>query len=410
MRIAIYWEQESWGGVDSHLLELLSSWPAAEDEFILFYNRGNKGFERIREKLSANNHVRSIETVSWSYNELARRLTDRRAPKALRYMLHVLKPFTFVMMVWRLSRLFSKTGRIDLLLSDNGGYPAAWGCLSALLAAKRAGIHARVLLVHHEATWPTPLMHWFEHLVDSMVTSTANALVCVSYATRQTLIERRRLNTDKLRMRVIHNGMSFVSGAKGDGCAPCHLRRTTDELLVGIVGRVEPYKGHDDVIFALARLSTDARCRLKLIIIGTGDETEIARLRKLATRLGVADCVEFLGYVPGRSTDLIAQLDLLIVATRSFEGFGLTLIEAMGVGTPVLATRVGAVTEFVDGSVGTLVNPGSPQEISIALDDFLANRDSWRLRARHAQDRVRNLSGRMAHEYHRLFIECVAMR
>ena len=411
MRVAIYWEQDSWGGVDTQLLELLSTWPVPDDEFVLFYNRGNAGFDRISQELEKLPYLRCVEVSSWSHIVLARRLKTVPGSAVLRYVLYVTQPITFLVMVWRLSRLFSRTGRFDLLLADNGGYPGARGNLSALLAAKRAGIGARVLLVHHEATRPAPFMGWFERCVDQVVTTAASAVVCVSYATRQSLLESRALCAETLRIRVIHNGMCPASSVHHPPPQAMALRQVLearDELLIAVVGRVEPYKGHEDVIFALARLDPDRRRRLRLVVIGAGDDDEVARLRRLATRLLVDDRVSFVGYVPGRPVDLVAQLDLLIVATRSFEGFGLTLLEAMHVGTPVLATRVGAIPEFVDESTGRLVNPGAPQELATALDDFVSHPEAWRGRAVSARERVGKIETSMAREYRRLFVECIA--
>jgi len=148
---------------------------------------------------------------------------------------------------------------------------------------------------------------------------------------------------------------------------------------------------------------------LKLLVIGTGEPEEQARLERLAVQMGVRDRVAFLGYCPGRPADFIAQLDLLVVATRGFEGFGLTILEAMQVGTPVLATRIGAIPEFVDESTGWLVAPGSPQELAEALNDFMRQRQEWQQRTARAQDRAKRLGSLMVREYHRLLAEAVAL-
>ena len=47
MKIAIYWLQYSWGGVDTHLLNFLKYWPNPKDRFTIFYNEGNQGFKNI---------------------------------------------------------------------------------------------------------------------------------------------------------------------------------------------------------------------------------------------------------------------------------------------------------------------------------------------------------------------------
>jgi glycosyltransferase involved in cell wall biosynthesis len=315
--------------VDTHLLELLSTWPDRQDEFVLFYNRGNPGFERIRPRLDKLSNVRQVPVFSLS--GLAMRLRGLPGYGALRVALYLSQPVTFICMVWRLSRLFAKAAAFDVLLADNGGYPGSRGCLGALLAARRTKVPVRILLVHHAATRPGLCMGWFERLVDGMVSDAASAIVCVSRATRQSLLDNRAFDAEEVRLRVVHNGLSAAGIEAPSTLNALNLRSElsmTDELLVAIVGRVEPYKGHEDAIFALARLRPDSSERLRLVVIGSGEEREVARLRRLASRLGVEGNVSFLGYVPGGSIALVSQLDLLLVATRSCAG-GLS-IESRG--------------------------------------------------------------------------------
>lgn len=410
MRILIYWEQESWGGVDTHLLELLSTWPVLEDEIVLMVNQGNAGFIRLRTDFEALPQVRCVVVPSYSHNELNRRF--RRLPllRGLSTLLHFFQPITFWLTVRQMRRHFSREGRFDLLLSNNGGYPAAWGTLCALEASSLCGISSRLLLVHHAATSAGPFMGWFEQLVDRKVSRLTTAVVCVSRATRNSLLTRRWLDDEALRIRVIHHGIS-LGQPQTDGTG-ISLRAAVaakpGERLVGIVGRVDAYKGHEDLIFALARLTREAQMRLRLVIIGSGTAAELARLRLVADNLGIGERVHLLGYLPGRPIDIIAQLDLLAMVTRSFEGFGLTLAEAMVVGVPVLATRVGAIPEFVDESCGMLVNPGAPDEIAEALLDWLKTPETWLRRADVARERAVQADGAMAREYRRLFVECLA--
>ena len=88
--------------------------------------------------------------------------------------------------------------------------------------------------------------------------------------------------------------------------------------------------------------------------------------------------VIFTGYLKANAFDLIAQLDLLLSMTKDFEGFGLTIAEAMLVKTPVLATRVGGVVEFLDNSVGTLVDPEAPEQVAKKLKEFIKNPEPFR--------------------------------
>lgn len=410
MRILIYWEQASWGGVDTHLLELLSTWPAPNDEIVLMVNDGNAGFARLQAQFEALPYVRCVSVPSYSHNELNRRWSQRPLLRRFSKLLHFIQPITYWLFVRRMQGYLQREGTFDLLLGNNGGYPAAWGTLCALEAGVRAGIGTRLLLVHHAATSPAPFMWWYEQLVDRRISRIATAMICVSWATRATILARRWLDEELVRMRVIHHDIAIEAAQPGDKLPDIRgaIGAASGDLLVGIAGRVEPYKGHEDLIFALARMGQEQRTRLRLVVIGAGEVAELERLRCIAANLGVGDRVHFLGYVPGRPVDLIAQLDLLAMVTRTFEGFGLTLAEAMAIGVPVLASRVGAIPEFVDETSGMLVNPGAPQEIARALADFVAEPQAWARRAEVARGRSRDTAGRMAVEYRRLFVECMA--
>lgn len=407
MRIAVYWEQSDWGGVDTHLLTLLSNWPSPDDHFVVFYNKGNLGLERIRPSLEKLPNVELREIASFSYNIIFPRISRGLGFRWLRPFVYFLQPAFFFLMIFWISCVLRKEGGFDVLLANDGCYPGAWGSLSALIASKRVGVRTRFLLVHHAACRPGLFMGWFEWIVDRMVTRTASAIVCVSDATRRTLLERRAINDELVRMRVIHNGVSHCEKNTDTACPD--IRALVDAgsaKLIGIVGRIQPYKGHEDIIMAFARLGEKLRKQLKLAVIGVGETSEVSRLERLASRLGVTDQVHFLGYLPGAPTDLIVQLDLLVVATKSFEGFGLTLAEAMQVETPVLATRVGAIPEFLNTSVGMIVSPNSPVELAVAFEDFLSHPDIWRERAKQARIHIQQVGGGMADEYHRMFREC----
>jgi len=407
MKIAIYWEQNGWGGVDSQLLSMLESWPSDDDNFVLYHNKGNVGLERISIALRRLDNVKLKEMESWSYNEVYTRMLNASLPGVFRKFVFFFQPVLFIYMLFKLTKRFKNDGEFDVLLSDNGGYPGAWGCLSAILAAKRARIPVRALLVHHEANKSVLFMGWFEYIIDSLIMKAASVIVCPSYATRKTIIDRRNINIDLVRMRVIYNEVTRKNNTDKEQTSNIKkLIGADDELIIGIVGKVEPYKGHEDLIYAISRLNSEDQAKVKMVVIGKGDAAEVERLQRVSERLGVIDKIHFLGYLAGSSSAIIKQLDLLVVATRSFEGFGLTLAEAMLENTPVMATRVGAIPEFLDDSVGCLVSPGAPKEMFLALANFINNKAEWEQKTKEAKQRIHDVSGNMAEEYRKLFLEC----
>ena len=393
MRIAIWWQQESWGGVDTHLAALLDGWPAKGDSFTVFHNSANPGLARIADALRARN-VKTVAMPEWLDPDagLARRLLNR-----------LVLPLRFGRWIRRTRRLLDAHGPFDVLLVDDGAYPGAWTGLAALAAGHGLDLHRRMLLVHHSATGYGFGQALFEQLVDQGVQRWATDLVAVSRATRASLINLRHFNTERNPIRVIHNGIRQPAEAGRDEAVRAGWGCGEKEFVVGMIGRVERYKGHEDVLLGMSEMADDVRARIRLVVVGLGPDDELARLRRIAEGLGLAGQLHFAGYMPQDPVFIARQFDLLAMATKDFEGFGLALAEAMAAGTPVLATSVGGIPEFVTPEVGLLVPPESPTDIARAIEDAVRNPDAAAARAASARSHIAGFSSvAMARRFHRL--------
>ena len=171
------------------------------------------------------------------------------------------------------------------------------------------------------------------------------------------------------RLEVIHNFLDTAPFEDVAGDARQRLRRVLDaaddDLLVGVVGAVIPGKGLDVVVRALPALR--AACpRARVVVIGDGETPHGRSVRDLASRLGVADAIRWLGFrqdVP----ECLAALDLVAHASRD-EQMPMAVLEAMAAGLPVVATAVGGVPEcVVDGETGLLVAVDDVAALSAAL-------------------------------------------
>ena len=198
-------------------------------------------------------------------------------------------------------------------------------------------------------------------------------------------------------VRVIHNGVPA-----GAAYARPARRRPDDQLVVGSVGRLDPVKGHDTLIKALACLP-----RMRVVILGSGPQKP--ELRRLVREVGVADRVRLYGWCD-RVDDWLGRFDLFCHPSR-YEGLGLALIEAMRAGLPIVATSVGGVPELLDGGhCGLLVPPDDPPALAAALADLAADpvrRDSLGGRARERVCAEFSVD-RMAAAYERLWAETLA--
>jgi D-inositol-3-phosphate glycosyltransferase len=140
------------------------------------------------------------------------------------------------------------------------------------------------------------------------------------------------------------------------------------------VGRLEPLKGFDILVRALAEMTE--RDHVTLVIAG-GDSraaAEVARLQAAATEVGVADRVRFVGAVPHESLHLYYNAADVVAVPSFYESFGLVAVEAMACGTPVVASRVGGLTSTVaDGRTGYLIPWRCPGPFAEKLDLLLEN-------------------------------------
>ncbi len=170
---------------------------------------------------------------------------------------------------------------------------------------------------------------------------------------------------------------------------------------IGSVGMLVPYKGHDHVIEAAARLS-DRVPDLRVLIAGGPTPTAPDHERELheaARRWDMADRVEFLGHVD-RIEEVLDRLSVFVLAThRDEKGFGHeglsgAMLEASWAGLPLVATSGGGTPEGVeDGVTGTLVPPAEPARLADAIGHYLgdpaAARAAGEAGARFARERFR---------------------
>jgi glycosyltransferase involved in cell wall biosynthesis len=143
-----------------------------------------------------------------------------------------------------------------------------------------------------------------------------------------------------------------------------------DGLLMGMVGRLVPYKGCEDAVRALTH--PDA-APWRLALVGPdepGGERE--RLERLAASLGVADRLHLTGTIDD-ARRLMTGFDTLAVLTRAAghgpdrEGFGLSALEAMVAGVPVVTAGASPVSRRLAGCAGLVVDPADPPALAAAL-------------------------------------------
>ena len=140
-------------------------------------------------------------------------------------------------------------------------------------------------------------------------------------------------------------------------------------------GRLNPCKGHDDLIRAVSILKK-AGLTLRLRIAGADDTQGVYRalLERLVDESGLGDSVELLGAVPEEVVRKGLETSHVFALASLHEPLGVAIMEAMAMEMPVIATNGGGVTELVDDGVdGLLVPPRNPEALAVALQRIAEN-------------------------------------
>jgi glycosyltransferase involved in cell wall biosynthesis len=171
-----------------------------------------------------------------------------------------------------------------------------------------------------------------------------------------------RAGVDRDKIRLIHSGIDVSRFTYGSEAA---VRRTPT---IGTLAVLEPRKGHAFLLHAVARLKARG-LRLRCLLAGAGDERK--RLEDLSRQLRLDTEIEFLGFVEDTPT-FLAGVDIFVLPSLH-EGLGVAVLEAMAAGKPVVASRVGGLSDVViDGRTGLLVPPADAEALSEAIAALIA--------------------------------------
>ena len=149
------------------------------------------------------------------------------------------------------------------------------------------------------------------------------------------------------------------------------------------LGRLDPRKGIDVLLQAIVLLR--GQCDLNLVVAGRGPEGPV--LEALAAQLGLAQQVHFIGQTVGRQKQWLLQNSLcMIVPSRSWEAFGVVVVESFAAGRPVIASQLPGLADLIKpGRTGLLVPPESPQKLAEAIRQTVLDpqrADDWGQAAR----------------------------
>jgi glycosyltransferase involved in cell wall biosynthesis len=214
----------------------------------------------------------------------------------------------------------------------------------------------------------------------------ADAVIAVSEATKRDVIER--LGVPESRITVIGEAVdaAFTPPSRESALRLVRVRFSVDAPYVLYVGQFDPRKNMDGLVSAFAR-AAERHKDLRLVV--AGDLGKLATFLHDALERGRAprDRVVLAGHVSDTELAALYAGAQCLLHAALLEGFGLTPLESLAAGTPVVGLRAGAVEEVV-GDAGVLVETDRPESLGDALLGYLDDASlQTRLRAR-AKDRA----------------------
>jgi D-inositol-3-phosphate glycosyltransferase len=261
-----------------------------------------------------------------------------------------------------------------------------------------SGVVAREL----RQSWSVPIVHMFHTLgemknavaqrpeerettrriaVEGDIVRFADALVAATPVEEEQLV--RLYEADPGRIRVIPPGVDTERFHPiPQALAKDNISLCPDCCIILFVGRIEPLKGIDSLIRAIAQVVAklpELRERLRVPIIGGAldrihEDDEMVRLQELREEMGIGDVVTFIG---AKDQDLLQyyySAAQMVVMPSDYESFGMVALEAMACGTPVIASDVGGLSYLVKhGRTGYRVPARDSQALAAKITRLLTD-------------------------------------
>ena len=238
------------------------------------------------------------------------------------------------------------------------------GTRAALMAGQRTGRRPYIVSTVHSSR----VRSSEDRAAVTGLTPAMDRLIAVSESIVRKVADERG---DAAPVSLIYNGVDLDRYDHQEPC--CTLREeygmAPDSQIVGVVARLEPEKGHPTLLEAwpaVLRSCPDAY----LLVVGEGNQREA--LERQASEMGIANRVVF----TGRRDDIpavTAALDVAVLPSYR-EAQGLTILEAMALSRPVVASNVGGIPEMIqDGITGLLVPPHDAGALAAAITRLLGD-------------------------------------
>jgi glycosyltransferase involved in cell wall biosynthesis len=367
MKICIFTENYYKGGLDTFLVNIFNTWPEEKDELTLCCNSSHAGLKDIKDKTKRPLIIKEynrIFTSSISRGESSTIISNSPSvTKLFNLSYKILQyPFLFPWYLISLTYFFIRND-FDRLMVVNGGYPASLICRCASIAWSLADKRPLAIMNFHNSSTSSS---WYnkiaEDFIDRLVIKSSKHIISVSKDCLDSLKNRSSfLDCDKT--SYIYNGIEDPVLLNN-----FEINKPRKPYCL-MLATYEPRKGHTYLLKAFKDVVKNFD-DVQLKIFGHG-RAEKQQVFDEVSKHNLMDRV-ILGDFEPQKNQLIANASILVVPSQAFESFGLTIIEAMAFGVPVVTTDVGGMPEVLgDSNAGYVCSKDNYKEFALAIETIL---------------------------------------
>ena len=357
-KILVILENFEYGGTTTHLINLMSSSQFKNKSFTIITNYNNKATKQIL-KFCKNKNIELIY-----FNSLNEILFKNLV---LKVILNLIKPFLFLISIFQMVSLLKKLD-FDLMLADCGGYGNFRTEVASIIAGKILRKKNMFLLIHHCYSKP---FFWSNliNLISSFIGKYLSGIIFVSKATKKSIQKNTKLlSYFGDHSKVIHNGI-YLKKIKKKKLKI--FNKSKKFLILGMLSRIEEYKGQQDLIEAFNELPTKFKNKYRIYFVGNGKRPEVLKLEAKIKNYKLSKFCKRIDYLQTDSLTILNNFDIFYSLTRDFEGFGYSIAESLYTSVPVVSTNVGGIPEYLNNKNSTLVKPSDIAAITETLKNFV---------------------------------------
>ena len=267
---------------------------------------------------------------------------------------------------------FFRKRKIDILHINNGGYPAAYSCYSAVIAARLVGVKNVIYVVNNIPQDYKNPFRWLDYPIDFFIREWVTVFITGSVYAGEKLKETLRLNNNHL---AIPNGIRKREITLSKEQFIVKYNVPEGRLIATLIANLEKRKGHIFLYEAIKQIQSQYEDSSIPFFIIEGSGPEKLELEKYVANHKLEKYIWMVDHIPD-IFNLLNASDFIILPSIFNEDFPNVVLEAMSLGKPVIGTSIAGIPEQVDNfKTGIIVEPQNAEALKNAIMELVLNPD-----------------------------------